>query len=284
MKHLSLIPAIIFAFGIFSCDVIDPPYLEEGGTTPIDTTERRQKLLIEEYTGFKCPNCPPAAEVMHNLEEKYPDNVVLLTVHAGSFANPDANEPYTYDFRTPEGDQLNQYFNIKAYPSGMVNRTERDNRRTLSSAQWEPRLRDLVEMKAPLKLDLEVEYDENSRKVTCDVKMKYFETGTSEHQIGFYIVEDEFLNWQTDQRKTPKDVENYEHNNILRTSINGTFGIPFTGEAILKGDEFEESYEYTIPPNDWTTENLRIIAFVCDAGNEFEILQVEDAYIIERTE
>jgi hypothetical protein len=57
------------------CDVISPPYTEES---PADTGTAGafvQKVLLEDYTGFRCGNCPEAHERAQELQARYPGRV-----------------------------------------------------------------------------------------------------------------------------------------------------------------------------------------------------------------
>jgi hypothetical protein len=79
--------AVLLATG---CDVISPPYTEES---PADTGTAGafvQKVLLEDYTGFRCGNCPEAHERAQELQARYPGRVILMSVHAGFFARPAA--------------------------------------------------------------------------------------------------------------------------------------------------------------------------------------------------
>ncbi|HMT78289.1 MAG TPA: hypothetical protein PKA44_11285, partial [Saprospiraceae bacterium] len=35
-------------------------------------------VLIEDFTGVKCPNCPNASREIANLSKKYPKNIVAI--------------------------------------------------------------------------------------------------------------------------------------------------------------------------------------------------------------
>ena len=119
-KLLYIIPVLILAFA--ACDYIDEPYTEGSETTdPTDTVKR--KILLEDFTGHQCPNCPAAAVIAHQLQELYPEQVVLVTVHAGIFAQM-ISPNYLIDFTCAEGNALNSFFGVSAVgnPNGLINR------------------------------------------------------------------------------------------------------------------------------------------------------------------
>src|SRR4051812_25265537 len=59
-----------------------------------------KKILVEDYTGHKCGNCPAAARELARLDSIYPGKVIPMAVHAGYYAGvtPGSNPPYPTDF------------------------------------------------------------------------------------------------------------------------------------------------------------------------------------------
>ncbi len=261
----------------YNCDVIHPPYLEN--TQVDDTTIYQQKILLEEYTGFRCGNCPEAAEVASSLKNKYPNNVILMTVHAGGYAKPTQSRPY--DFRTPIGDELDNFFGCSkaGNPNGMINRIGFfDKTHILREGQWESTIRNLLGNKPKLDLKLFTSYNQTNRKITANVEIKFLETSSPKYHLCLYILEDSIVQYQRDDRKTPPDVENYVHNNILRGGITSTWGEQISPSPMQKNSVYQKRFEYVIPSDkDWRPEKLKIIAFVHFKDETFEILQVEES-------
>ena len=76
-----------FMVGMVACDIIEEPYFKEnngGGETPEPKVQKY--VLLEDYTGVKCVNCPAAGEFALQLQEQYHHKVIVLGVHAGSLA------------------------------------------------------------------------------------------------------------------------------------------------------------------------------------------------------
>lgn len=271
--------ALLFALllSIYSCDEIEPPYTENS--TGIDTTKYEQKILLEEYTGFRCGNCPEATEIAHSIKEKYPDNVILLSVHAGGYAKPTSAHPY--DFRTPIGDELDNFFGCSkaGNPNGMVNRIGFPNKtHILREGQWESTITSLLGNSPKLTITIITNYDSSNRKISVNTKFKFLEESSPNYHICIYIAEDSVVQYQRDDRKTPPDIENYVHNNVLRGGITSTWGEKISDVALAKGTIVEKKFEYVIPSDkDWRPNKLKVIAFVHDKDNTFEILQVEES-------
>ena len=63
MKKNILYGVIIgFLTILYSCDVIEGDYMTSGTTNLGDTTSVVKKVLIEDFTGHRCPNCPSATQ------------------------------------------------------------------------------------------------------------------------------------------------------------------------------------------------------------------------------
>ena len=105
-KHnLKIILSIFTIILINSCDEVEGPFIESNPLTGEYATDAPiRKILIEDFTGVNCVNCPEASRVLENLKETYGNHIVPLGIHAGSYAIPiDDSQP---DFRTDVGFEL----------------------------------------------------------------------------------------------------------------------------------------------------------------------------------
>jgi len=109
MKKFSInILSILLIWGIFqSCDKIDAPYLVKQECDNPNPQQATRKVVLEEFTGHTCVNCPTASAVAHNLANIYEDQLVLISVHAGAYSEPESGD-FSYDFRTSTGNELDQ--------------------------------------------------------------------------------------------------------------------------------------------------------------------------------
>jgi hypothetical protein len=269
---------LLYVVIIVGCDKIDPPYLENTNST--DTTFQR-KVLLEEYTGFRCGNCPEATEVAHSLKEKYKSSLILLSIHAGGYAKPTST--YTYDFRTSIGNELDAFFGMSAAgnPDGMVNRFGYPTgSHILREGEWEGVILQALKTKPVCTISLESSYSETTSTINIKVTVKYLDEGTPNHHLCVYIAEDSIVQYQRDDRLPDPHIFNYVHNNVLRAGITSTWGEQLSPTAIPLNTVFTKEYSYQIPQDkDWRVKKLKIVAFVHDKDNSFEILQAEEQYL-----
>ena len=282
MKYILFTLTALLSLGIFSCDVIESDYREDPKSiAPAGDTVR--KILLEEYTGFKCGFCPPANQKALDIYELYKGRVVIMTVHAGSLAEPDSK--HTYDFTTTAGDELYEEFGEPANPAGLVNRTEYEGSLILKQDKWETAVSQFVEEKPQMMIEIENSYTDIARLIETDVKIKYLVQGSANHRLSIVIVEDSIVQYQKWYGHQPTDIEDYVHNHILRATVNGTWGETF-GEA-QEGSVVEKTFSYVIPEDDdgnplWHPEKIKIIAFVHNLqSGSYEVLQVEEKELLE---
>ena len=67
--------SIIFTFQ--SCNKVEESYLIETGEI-----QAKKTILIEEFTGHQCPNCPRAAKALDDIVDTYGDRIVIVAIHA----------------------------------------------------------------------------------------------------------------------------------------------------------------------------------------------------------
>jgi len=258
------------------CDVIKGPTRETPNTgNPPDTTAAVQKVLVEDYTGYLCGNCPAAADVLKQIIDLYPGRVVAVAVHSGYFATPNTAHPL--DFRTPVGDEFNTFFGVSraGNPNGMVNRTEWDGQRIVSPNAWTAAVASYLEQQPVAKLKIKPAYQAASRQLTVAVDVTYLQTGSADHRLVVLLTENNIIGYQKDYRLSPADVEEYEHNHVLRAALSPTWGEALSGSAPAAGQTISKSFNLTLPA-DYVAENCHVVAYLAHDGTR-QVLQAEEA-------
>jgi hypothetical protein len=88
--------------------------------TFVSTTPENKKVVLEEFTGIYCGFCPDGHVLGQALHTAYPNDVFLINIHAGGYANP--NGPNDPDFKTVYGGAIDAASGLAGYPAGTVNR------------------------------------------------------------------------------------------------------------------------------------------------------------------
>lgn len=272
----------LFTFVIAGCDKLDDPYLEEkGGGVGPTPDENVRKVILEEFTGHLCPNCPEGSAVAHDLKTIYGEQLIMVSIHAGFFALPQGGL-YTADYRTNTGADLNNYFNVQSYPAGMVNRTD-FNGVIMGKDSWEAAIQDLLEMDAVAGLEIETSYEEATRSLDIVVHTSFLQNFDDAVNLSVIITESGIVSPQKNSNPAigpSPDWEDYEHDHVLRTAVNGTWGDALNPEqSISQGDEFMNTYSVNLSEN-WDASNCHVVAYVYNTTND-EVLQAEETAVTE---
>src|SRR4051812_47226407 len=260
MKKLTLLIAIatVAALAVTSCDyVIDPDQvvLSGGGGGAGDTLafDSVRKVLVEDYTGHKCPNCPAAATTANSILAANSGTVVVVGVHAGFFANPMASgTQFLRDFRTTAGTAYDTYFGISAVgnPNGMVNRkdyTPSTITHIKSHTSWPTEVATELAKPATAAVEIKNTYNSASRGVTCNVSSLFFYDTLSggPYKLIVMLIQDSII---SDQQNGSTYLPVYTHQHMLRGNLNGTWGdtLAVSG-AITAGSLISKTYTYTLP-------------------------------------
>ncbi len=235
----------------------------------------KRNILVEDFTGHQCPNCPAAAETAATLEEENNGQVIVMAIHPTGVFSKLTPPTFVYDFTTPSGDEIADNFGVSGLPAGMVNRTEYDGKTVLGRSRWTPAVNAALDLPAIAYVEVQARYQESDDAILCiDTKVDMLTDYNTDIIVYSAIVESEINQPQLDGSVT--DV-NYIHNHVLRESPLGALGVPLGASPYSSTDEFTQRISLT-KGADWVAGNLKIISFIYDK-NTFEILQVAENHV-----
>ena len=234
----------------------------------VSTDPQNKKILLEEFTGIHCGNCPDGHAMANKLHTAKPEDVFIIAVHAGYYATPGADQA---DLRTDDGIELHDFFGADSYPSGMVNRIPYGNEYAISRSLWAKQARIIISDIAPVNLMVNCEYDDFYEKITVTVDGYWVEDSPSDSaRLSVALLQNNIQAYQAGSGIG----DDYIHQHILRDYITDAFGDLITTNK--KGEYFTATYTYTLP-EDYrgvvvVPEQLELIAFVTE--NEANVLNV----------
>lgn len=266
----------IFLIALISgCDYISDPVKDGFGGQP-GNQEVKRIVLLEEFTGHQCQNCPDAHAISRVLKDQYGAQLAVVAIHAGNFAN--ISSEYPYEFRTAAGNELFAFFNGFAVPSGMVNRRDYSSSRTQlkSSGQWGALIAEEVAKDPDIDIRISKTYNGGSRQLTVKADLNGLRSVSGNFRLSVFLTESGII---APQKHGSQRIENYVHNNVLRAALNSAYGVPVMDGGIARNKS--ESYEYVLNlPNTWVAENCEVIAFVYDADSYY-VSQAAKRYVID---
>lgn len=266
--------ACVLAFSLTSCDIIEGDKV----CTECLAEGTGKKVLIEDFTGHQCGNCPRAHEQLDAFKELYGDDLVVISIHAGGFATVFPALGYEADYTTDLGDALEVHYgaDLEGLPIGMVNRREWEDGNVLQKfASWGTQIGAILSETPKMGIELEAEMNNDGDEISIKVDMEYFSTGSASHNLVVVVTEDSIVSKQSDYDLSSGYVQDYEHKHMLRGSVTqGTWGIPVKGADIVAGETFERTFNLPVDPA-WNTSHLHIVAYITDNTTK-EVLQVEE--------
>jgi hypothetical protein len=232
---------------------------------------QQRNVLIEEFTGVRCVNCPAGAQAIEALLNQHGDRLVAVSIHAGFFSPPYPES--LYDFRTPAGNQILSLLGEPlGYPTASVNRKKFPGQFGINSGQstWPGNVQQEKEVPPKVKLAINRNFNAATRELTVDVTVFIEETLTnSDVRLSVMLTEDNV----TDYQLTPAGKEaDYLHKHILRTVLTNADGNTLQ-ENLEAGNRFCKRYITTVPA-EWKAADSKIVAFVSLGGTTKDVLQV----------
>lgn len=117
MKKLLYIFTLLLGFA--ACDVIP----EADRLIPVDIQKAERGVLLIDFSGMKCVNCPTAATQAERLQEAYGSSLVVVEMDppANSLTKP--NAAMTDDYRCPDADYYYALFGGNSstpLPTGVI--------------------------------------------------------------------------------------------------------------------------------------------------------------------
>ncbi|GAA4350028.1 hypothetical protein GCM10023185_07290 [Hymenobacter saemangeumensis] len=302
MKHHSalLLPLLLLASSLAllpGCDVVEnpipPTQLVSAGrrdTLQLDSAERArpvplltQHVLLEDYTGQFCGNCPAAGTVANALKQQHGERLSVLEAHVTTFfAGPKADPKYQTDFRTPiVSDELDNVFGLSnlGLPKGAVNRAPLPGSAdvVLDYANWPAAVTAQLSQTPQQALRLTTLFAPGSRRLRMKINSRYLTAQPGRRfRLGIYITEDSLLGWQKDYTRTPQDIPNFPHRHVLRTALNGTFGT-LQATNPTANQEFTSYVTYTLSTA-WNARRSSVIVFLADDATR-RVVQVAEEHV-----
>ena len=289
MKKTIILTFAVLLAGLFiaSCDKIEEgEYIKDGSNIWYG-----RKIVVLDFTGHKCGNCPKGHKAISALEEKFGEAVVPVAVHCTYYGNTKPNaSPHTtdtsfnYDFRCEEGmflgggDLDGGYMDLEGLPAGLVNSFDPALINN-SPTGWATDFAKYYSTYPEFSFEVNAAFADSA--ISADIKLRAEVVTSRKLSLVTYVIEDGIVGWQFDYESNPQEIGNYVHNHVLRTSLNGAFGedVKTNDSQLYVGDVIEKSYSKAVK-SDWNIANCKVVAFVYDTDTK-EVLQAEIINITE---
>lgn len=255
IKNLFLgVATAAMAMAAASCSNID----EGDRLIYVKPAEVGRAILIEDFTGQRCVNCPTGTEIINGIVDTYgEDNVIAVGIHSGPLGF--AGNSKTVGLMTGTG---KEYYTRWDKENKMGQPWVIFNRKTSPDSHynnWAAMVGTIISEKANLSVKIDNAYDAAKRTLTTTVGA-FGTNGTVNGKLQVWIVEDGIKALQMMPDGKPN--KEYMHNHVFRAAVNGTWGEDVT----VKEDETTtKQYQYVLPEA-WNADNIAVVAFVYNDG------------------
>jgi len=250
------------------------------------SNEYIRKVLVEEFSTEKCPNCPAVGRYLSGIV-KANENVILMTHHTGYYF-----DDYTID----ESVELKVFYNGSTWaPAAMMDRhyngKENDytNKVNPGPVFWPGnpyggrRIDDRLSQLSYVDVNIDGVYNDDTRELTVNINGVFRNDINDQVGLSVWIIEDGII---SDQQAGALGSD-YEHHGVARAVLSETFGDTIKTSTI-SGQSYSANYQYTLP-TDFVDRNISVIAFVNYINdsvnnrsilnaNQFELSSLMDQY------
>ncbi len=232
------------------------------GQARVSVQPRPKAVLLEEYTGWGCGNCPDGAAMAAQLKALRGEGLQVIAVHAGHYAEP--GEYNRFDLRTDYSDSLLAQAGEYGYPQGTVDRVympEYGRIMAMGRGYWPKAIKSRSFDTAVVNLWVGASLAADSRTLSVTVEGYYYRSALSAvNRLNVALLQNHI---EGPQNQAP---EGYRHEHVLRDLLTGFWGDNLTETAA--GTLFEKTYTYTVPADyrgvAVDLRQLEIVVFVCD--------------------
>ncbi|MBR5846320.1 MAG: Omp28 family outer membrane lipoprotein [Bacteroidaceae bacterium] len=231
---------------LFACSDFIP---EDERYIELPNVDCKRNILIEDFTGQLCSNCPDAHQVITKLQQLYGENIIAVAIHAGHFGIAEGSNEKIIGLMQPEGNTYADHLGVSSYPAGIINRTSG----IIKHTEWAAYARQALEKEPVAAINVTGDFSADSSKLTIKTELVPLVNTLGKLQV--WITESRI---EAVQQKGEDLITDYKHHHVYRASANGLWG-----EDILleEGTPFSREHEIDVKEN-WDAKNLSIVAFL----------------------
>lgn len=244
--------------------------LASYGQTIVSTSPENKNVVLEEFTGIHCVYCPQGHAVAKSIQDAHPDDVSLINIHTGGYANPGPGEP---DFRTPYGPALVGQSGLTGYPGATVNRHVFPGRgmtpggTAMGRGSWTASANETLALSSNVNVGVEASIDVQTRVLTVHVEA-YYTANSPEatNLLNVALLQNNTLGPQIGGGMG----DEYVHMHRLVELITGQWGEEITNTTA--SSFIDRTYTYTLPADyngvPVQLPDMEVVAFISDTHQE----------------
>lgn len=253
---------------------------------PVGQAPEYKRVILEEFTAYRCGFCPSGHELANDIETALGDNnVIQVGYHSGSLAMPFS--PVEPDFRTADGDALYSFFGVSGTPSAAVNRENFGNSSfPLAAGTWLTNAAAEHALVADANIAMEVDIASGTRTALIDIEIFYTTPGSGDHYLTVGYSQNGIVAPQTTYSPSYNpDYFNpdgtYRHQHVFRAFVTDREGVTIDATSTnVISEHFEIGIPYEQEDIAINLDSLEFFAILHKGENgvsNSEVINVVDA-------
>lgn len=249
MKKSLLFSILGGALALTACDSVSEP----DRFIPAEIVPQRS-ILIEEFTGQNCKNCPDGHQAIQEITAQLGDSVVAVGVHASILAyNPPTG------LKTDTGEEYYKRAGSPALPSAVINMQTSP----LQVPEWGAAIERLI--MTPTDFTVRAHGDADGDNYNIEVAVSAGDNYSGRLMV--WICENDIQRVQNYYGEMRPD---YIHNHVFRAAATEDIW----GEQVELKAHKPQYFTYSYPIGArWTADNLYVVAFLYDDSGVQQVTQ-----------
>jgi hypothetical protein len=245
-------------------------------TTYISTTipvAQHKKIILEEFTGMKCVNCPTGHALSKLLHDAHPDSVIVVAIHSYPILAPSS----WGELQINEGIAIDNLLGpAPSWPSSSIDRTPISGNTIVLSGNWTNAIENKLGEATSVNVEISNTYDSapistdsgTVTKLKTKIKVIFTNAVTTSMKLSVMLQENGIIAPQ----ETPTGVNMaYVHEFTLRDMFTPYNGVSLS-QTNIAGRTYEKEFEMYIPIG-WNMNASHVVAIVHEEGTGNKVLQ-----------
>jgi thiol-disulfide isomerase/thioredoxin len=254
-------------------------------TTP-SYSQIKRKVLVEEFTGMWCGDCPNGRTATEHLEATFGNSVICIAMHSSD------------TLATPYSEGAVNDCNVTEFPLGFIDRASFHafggvfQEIGLDGTDWDAEVKDRLNTSSPLEVKIANNYNNVTRELKIEVSADFYAAYSGNMRLNCILVEDSIPSNSAQRNSNNQNsaspwfqqgdpIKTYFQRDVARLNVTGNqWGddniIPVN---VLAGQNFSKQYSCSLPSK-WNDKHIKIVAFVSNWGTSSGILDTSAFSII----
>ena len=241
--------------------VLEPEY--------VSTKVANRNVVIEEFTGRNCPNCPDGHKISSSIVKDNPNRVWSMAIHSGYFT-PQSYPNFQTNISATFMDPYDDVAGGLGLPAAVINRTTEE---AIARGQWRSKTDEVLGQVAECNVDGHVVINPLTR--TASITAEVYYTANSKEPLNYLTIvmlQDSIIGEQAYAETNPAQYmggDLYCHMHVLRDVVTADWGNAIA--PTTQGSFITKTYEYKIPEIIGDTngivvdlDNISFLAFVTE--------------------